>query len=299
MGASVAAFRPNAVLTSGALVRLVAGLTRKTQPEPVDPAAPVTITQLDAALVRALGLGSAASSFLRVAREAGLQPPGRFGTEVTARLLGLRVNHPIAQDGLELLPADPATRAEAAYSAARILGFAGTERATVEAAAGAFALPVLTPWQRRVLATGVRFIGYPYVWGGTSEKSEAPSGVRARGGFDCSGFVWRIFKLQAYAGAPRLAAVLRGRTTYQMSGEVTRTLRITIARLRPADVLFFGRRGVASTPSTEVDHVGVYLGGRWMIHSSSQGVALVQLAGSYRTRFAWARRPLAEARLEP
>ena len=34
-----------------------------------------------------------------------------------------------------------------------------------------------------------------------------------------------------------------------------------------------------------------------MIHSSGQGVALAPLAGTYRTRFAWARRPLAEAGL--
>ena len=40
----------------------------------------------------------------------------RFGAEVVARLLGLRYNHPAANDGRELRPQDAATRAEAAYS---------------------------------------------------------------------------------------------------------------------------------------------------------------------------------------
>jgi hypothetical protein len=34
-----------------------------------------------------------------------------------------------------------------------------------------------------------------------------------------------------------------------------------------------------------------------MIHSSGQGVALSPLTGWYKTNFAWARRPLAEAGL--
>ena len=51
------------------------------------------------------------------------------------------------------------------------------------------------------------------------------------GGFDCSGFVWRVFKLQPFAGAPALSQVLVGRTTYQMSGEVPRAERIARAEL--------------------------------------------------------------------
>jgi cell wall-associated NlpC family hydrolase len=117
------------------------------------------------------------------------------------------------------------------------------------------------------------------------------------GGFDCSGFVWRVFKLQPYADAPALAAVLRGRTTYDLSGEVPRASRIPFARLAAGDVVFFGAAGPRSRPA-QVDHAGIYVGGGWMIHSSGQGVTLVTLTGWYRDRFAWARRPLAEAGLE-
>src|SRR2546430_3532493 len=36
-------------------------------------------------------------------------------------------------------------------------------------------LPAPSAWQTRILQTAVRFIGYPYVWGGTSENAEARS----------------------------------------------------------------------------------------------------------------------------
>src|ERR671935_1288270 len=111
MAPDVASFRPDDPLTRGALSALVEGLTGRAPAPVLNPAAPVTIAGLDAKLVRGLGLGPTAGDFLRSARSAGLSPPGRFGTEVTARLLGLRYNHPAADDGLELRPQDTATRA--------------------------------------------------------------------------------------------------------------------------------------------------------------------------------------------
>jgi cell wall-associated NlpC family hydrolase len=296
MAPDVASFRPDDPLTRGALSALVAGLTERLPAQVVNPSAPVTITGLDAKLVRGVGLGATAADFLRSARAAGLSPPARFGTEITARLLGLRYNHPAPDDALELRPQDTATRAEAAYSAARVLRFRGGEIPAVEAAAATFTLPTLTDWQQRILTTAFSFVGYPYVWGGTSERAEAPAGVKARGGFDCSGFVWRVYKLQRYDGEGTLADVLRGRTTYVMSGEVGRTKRIPFAKLQPADVVFFGLDGPRSRPA-QVDHMGIYVGGGWFVHSSSNGVTLTQLQGWYRDRFAWARRPLAEAGL--
>jgi len=296
MAKSVAAFRADASLTQGELSTLVAGLTKQPASVPADPATPVTVTQLDARLVRALNLSAAAKEFYDGARAAGLAVPSRFGTETVARLLGLRINHPAARDDLELLPSDPVTRAETAYSVAQILRFQGWETQSVEDAAASFELPALTAWQTRILNTAVKFVGFPYVWGGTSEKPEAPFGIEAHGGFDCSGFVWRVYKLHAYPGAAALNATIKGRTTYQMSGEVPKAKRFALAKLQPADVVFFGPKGPSSTPAS-VGHTGIYLGNGWMIHSSGQGVAVTPLTGWYRTQFAWARRPLAEAGL--
>ena len=166
----------------------------------------------------------------------------------------------------------------------------------VRAAALSFTLPTLTDWQRRVLTTAVSYVGYPYVWGGTSPTSETLFGVSSVGGFDCSGFVWRVYKLTAYTGERGLAGVLRGRTTYELSGEVPRRNLLPAAKLQPADVMFFGAHGPASKPS-EVDHTALYLGNGWFIQSSGEGVTLLPFDGWYTSSFAWARRPLREAGL--
>jgi cell wall-associated NlpC family hydrolase len=259
-------------------------------------AAAASMTMLDAQLVDGVGLDAAAAEFARGARAAGLVVPARFGTEVAARLLGLRTDHPAREDFLELLPDDPATRSEAAYSAAQLIHTSGWLVPIVQHLADTFSLPHYSKWQRRILDTAVARIGMPYVWGGTNDGAEVDFGVAARGGYDCSGFVWRVYKLTRYPGERDLASVLRGRTTYVMSGEVPRSQLVNFAHLQPADVLFFGARGPRSRPS-QVDHMGIYLGNGWFIQSSEYGVAVAQLTGRYRRKFAWARRPLREAGL--
>lgn len=295
MGPSVAGFRPGYPLTRRALGQAVANLTGQAQVV-VDPGRAVTMAELDRALVRAAGLRNAAILFQTKAREAGLTPPRRLGMEVVARLLGLRFNHPAARDGRELRPQDTATRAEAAYSFAQLLGLSDWSRNSVSSRAQSFALPTFTSWQKQVLKRAVAFVGYPYVWGGTSEHAQRLFGVSSRGGFDCSGFVWRVYKTHPFPGAPQLQRVLRGRTTYEMSGEFPASRRIRRAGLKPGDLVFFGNRGPSSRPS-EVTHMGIYVGRGWFVHSSSQGTTLTTLTGWYADRFAWGRRPLREAGL--
>ncbi|MBA3735934.1 MAG: C40 family peptidase [Actinobacteria bacterium] len=295
--AKAAAARPNDSLTRGELDAIVAGLTH-TFITSANPTAKVTMAALDSRLVVALGLSDTAQLLTQAAKTAGLTPPSRFGTEAVARLLGLRTNHPAALDELELSPGEPATRAEAAYSAARILQLGRWSPQRLQALGDSFVLPEFTPWQKSVLTTAVRFIGYPYVWGGESEFPESPFGAQVHGGFDCSGFVWRVYKVQEYANGGTLADTLQGRTTYAMSGEVPAATRIPLAKLQPADIVFFGAKGPKSKPA-QVDHTGIYLGNGWFIHSSSYGVAVTTVTGWYANRFAWGRRPLAEAKLVP
>ena len=329
MGAkTVGKFRPNAALTHKTLTGLTADLKEQlgvppsssgsggstgttttgttggttSTPSDPDPAAPETMAQLDRSLVQAVGLGKAAKQFTQGARADGLAVPGRFGNEVVARLLGLRLNHPAAQDFLELRPQDPATRAETAYSAAQILSFGylddSWQIAQVKSLAAAFTLPEVTDWQRRILDVAFSKIGMPYVWGGASDGMETDFGVTARGGYDCSGFVWRVYKLQSYASEGSLASTLKGRTTYAMSVEVPLSKRIAFKKLQPADVIFFGSHG-SDSKGSQVFHTGIYVGNGWFIQSSDRGVALAQLTGWYRQKFAWGRRPLREAGLEP
>ena len=216
------------------------------------------MASLDRKLVISLGLLPQAKQFTKAAKAAGLKVPRRFGTEVVARLLGLRINHPAAQDYLELRPQDTATRAEAAYSAAQILGFGDLADSwqidEVKQLAATISLPTLTPWQQQILDVALSKIGMPYVWGGTSDGTETEFGVTSRGGYDCSGFVWRVYKLQSYADEGNLASVIRGRTTYDMSVEVPRSKRITFAKLQPADVIFFGADGPRSSGGADHPH---------------------------------------------
>ena len=300
--AKEAAARPQDPLTRSQLETIAAGLTHTDPLVPANANAKVTMAALDSKLVAALALADTAKLFTQGARAAGLTPPSRFGTEVTARLLGLRTNHPAALDSLELSPGEPATHAEAAFSTARILRFGGEfDSLPLQDLAATFSLPALTPWQKQILNTAVKFIGYPYVWGGESETAQttaSPLGPQVHGGFDCSGFVWRVYRVQQYANAPALAATLQGRTTYAMSGEVPASKRVPLAKLQPADVIFFGAKGPKSKPA-QVDHMGIYLGNGWFIHSSGYGVAVTTISGWYAKRFAWGRRPLAEAGLVP
>jgi cell wall-associated NlpC family hydrolase len=300
----VDAFQPQKPLTQRALaaalesLALTSGDGAPARYRAVAPGRAVTIRELDAALVAHLGLADAARAVTAALRAAGLAPRPGAGTETVARLLGLRTNHPAARDELELGLNDPATRAEAAFSLAQLLELSPWHVERVRATAEAIVLPELTDPQRTVLRRAVSFVGTPYVWGGMSERSQQLwDGRRLPGGFDCSGFVWRVFKLEPFPGASALATVLRGRTTFELSGEVPPGQRVReVENLQPADLIFQGANGPRSKPA-QVDHAAIYLGGGWFVHSSGHGTTLHPFEGWYRDRFAWARRPLREAGL--
>ncbi len=302
LGDDPATFRPADPLTRGELAAALVTWGKRVA-MPVDPTRLVTIRELDAQLVGALGLLPAARRFRIAVRDAGLGPTSMIGTETVARLLGLRFDHPQGSDDLELLPSQPATRAEAAYSLARALKLTTGQTTWLDQLSQTFAIPELGDWQRAVLSRALRFVGYPYVFAGTSETTQTiwsaavPSGsVTKPGGFDCSGFVWRVYKTKPFSGAPLLGDILQGRTTYAMSAEVEKPARIAFSSLLPGDVIFFGDRAALSTPA-EIGHMGIYVGNGWFVHSSSAGVTLQPLQGWYAARFAWGRRPLAEAGL--
>lgn len=106
-----------------------------------------------------------------------------------------------------------------------------------------------------LLETGQRFVGLPYLWGGTSAF-----------GFDCSGFVHLLHRAHGI-GIPRDA-----------SEQSTTGLKIPLDELRAGDLLFFGRdegRG-------PIHHVGMSAGGRTMLHAPRTGrsIEMRQLDGS-------------------
>ncbi|MGZ4184171.1 MAG: C40 family peptidase [Solirubrobacteraceae bacterium] len=246
---------------------------------------PVSVVTFDKMLVQQLGLSDVASHVQATAAGAGLAPPSYFGTEVVARFLGLRYNHPTGTDALELFPSDPITRAEAAWSLAQITAFGDWNVSYASDTLMGFELPSMSSNQRQALQIAVSRIGYPYVWGGTTDDT---SDGLAHGGFDCSGFVWRVFKV---SGLP-WGRTIGGRTAAQQAGEIPRSRRLRASQLRPGDLLFFGSAKFNSTATeANVIHEGIYLGDDWVIHSSSQGVYMLPLKGSWLgDQFAWGRR---------
>jgi len=116
------------------------------------PQATPTVASFDRALVAQLGLLDVARSVQAQAARAGLRPPARFETEVVARQLGLRENHPAADDRLERFPSDPVTRAQAAWSLARVVRFGGWEVDYARSLLSGFSLPSYSPAQRQALS---------------------------------------------------------------------------------------------------------------------------------------------------
>lgn len=111
-----------------------------------------------------------------------------------------------------------------------------------------------------VLDYAYRFLGTPYVWGGTT-----PSG------FDCSGFTQYVYK---HFGV-NLPRVSRAQGTYGT--------KVSYSNLQAGDLVFFGSGGIS--------HVGIYIGGGNMIHSPRPGKT-VEISSMRYHNFITARRVL-------
>jgi peptidoglycan DL-endopeptidase CwlO len=110
----------------------------------------------------------------------------------------------------------------------------------------------------------MRFLGVPYVFGGTSSS-----------GFDCSGFVQHVYAMLGYH-IPRTA------DAQYYAGK-----HIASRSMVPGDLVFF------QTYTAGPSHVGIYLGNDRFVHaSSSRGVTVSSLHESY-----WSARYLGAKRL--
>jgi cell wall-associated NlpC family hydrolase len=245
----------------------------------------VTVAGFDRMLGEELGLGAVAAHVQATTVAAGLQPPAYFGSEVVARLLELRYEHPVGAQRLDLFPSDPLTRAEAAWSLATVMNMSTWAISSARESLSAFELPQMTGAQRQALQIAASRVGYPYVWGGTTDNTA--DGLE-HGGFDCSGFAWRVFKVSGLAWG----RAIRGRTAAEQAGEIPPSQRLRLGQLEPGDLLFFGHAHFNSKATERnIVHEGIYLGDNWVIHSSGQGVYVLPLTGSWLgSSFAWGRR---------
>jgi hypothetical protein len=175
----------------------------------------LTVTGFDALVVDQLGLADVAGHVQRATAAVGLRPPSYYGTEVVARFMGLRYDHPAGTDQLELFPTDQITRAEAAWSLAQVLVNGSWSIDSARASLSAYELPRMTADQLTAMRIAVSRIGYPYVYAGTTDNTA--DGL-AHGGFDCSGFVWRVYKISGLPWGHKI----KTRTAAQMAGEIPR-----------------------------------------------------------------------------
>src|SRR3954453_20656931 len=199
----------------------------------------VTVAQFHSLLARQLGFADDARRVQRETARAGLRPPARFGSEVVVRLIELtHAQHMPWNEKLSLYPWSPVTRAEVAWSLYQIAIIPPKEYAFTHDVLALCSLPRYDPTQKRILRRAVARIGMPFIWGGVSDRS---SGHQPKGGYDCSGFIWQVWK---HSGV-KVAKKIRARTASGMAGEIPRGRRVHREDIQPGDLLFFGERGTA------------------------------------------------------
>lgn len=106
-----------------------------------------------------------------------------------------------------------------------------------------------------MLAEAEKYLGFPYVWGGSSPSTS----------FDCSGFVSWVINHSGW-DVGRLGA----------QGLCDICTPVSAANARPGDLIFF--KGTYDTPG--VSHCGIYVGNSMMIHCGSP-ISYANINSSY------------------
>jgi hypothetical protein len=261
------------------------------------PDAAVRMRDVHRALALALGLKPAADALDRLHTRNGVtfKLPRDFGTTILGMRLGLRYNAPTGSEQNDVGPTDQLSRAQVAFSLFRAKTQPSYSVPNLLTQYDDVQLPFLGPRQRAIVQWGVRYAGYPYIWGGEwGLRRPEPSalGGQPRSGFDCSGMTWWALRANdSYAWKVAPPRPYRGWNLPQRtSGDMARmtTTRLTFDDLRPGDIAFYDgdRNGT-------VDHVDTYIGNGYALDSSSTpgGVTIMWVGdGWYRDHFVYGRR---------
>lgn len=92
------------------------------------------------------------------------------------------------------------------------------------------------------------FVGYPYVYGGSSPK-----------GFDCSGFTSYVYRHFGY------------KLNRSAAGQLDNGVPVSKSELQPGDLVMFKR----GSSKKRASHVGLYIGGGKFVHASTAKVGVI------------------------
>lgn len=118
----------------------------------------------------------------------------------------------------------------------------------------------------KIVSFAKQYLGYRYVYGGTTPGS----------GFDCSGFIYYVFNSCGYS------------ISRSLSAQASKGTAVSKSELQPGDIVFFN-----NTSSGALGHVGIYIGNGNMIHAANpnRGVVTDTInSGYYNTYYYSARR---------
>ena len=116
-----------------------------------------------------------------------------------------------------------------------------------------------------------KYIGYPYVYGGSKPSTS----------FDCSGFICWVFTQSGVYKTGRLGA----KGLYGICTDVPRD------KARPGDLVFF--ENTRGPNAKGITHVGIYVGNNMMIHAGDPvGFADLKSAGWAKKIYAFGRLPI-------
>ena len=102
------------------------------------------------------------------------------------------------------------------------------------------------PSFKALITEAEKYLGWPYVWGGSSPSTS----------FDCSGFVCWVYTASGVHNLPRTTA----------TGIYNQCTVISKSEAKPGDLVFFTKTYDCDGP---VSHIGIYVGNGMMIHAGS------------------------------
>lgn len=218
-----------------------------------------------------------------------VKPTGYYGDITRAAVLKFQTDYGLLRDGiagkqtkgkLDSLMGRDAASAEAAISSVSDVAALSASEGTAENDQGTTGStdPDTSGTSGKASRGGSRaddiigyakkYMGVKYVWGGSTPK-----------GFDCSGFVKYVYNHFGITLNRNSAAQAKNGT------------KVKKADLQPGDLVFFDTNGGLNG----INHVGIYIGGGKMIHSSSYygGVVITDISsGFYAKCYMTARRVL-------